>query len=274
MKHKTFRILSLVTLFILIFLSSIYDYFIKKDFKLSYRLIMKISPNFSLMILSFSYMFIYRITIYSSGILLSLLLCLIGDIFMGIYDPSITDTSKNQMIYILLGGSFFFLTRFLLVIVFATKPYKRVSLIEYGWKKVVFTHIFFSIPFLILGILNIWRDTSLTNIFVSAYIITSFGIPLSYSFLRIGALNNFEIQESKISSLFGFLGMILFNLSDILLFISLFTNWVKSYTLLISINIYWASMYLITISMVRSSEEYVEKGKDYYPLQFTSPPDF
>ena len=274
MKHKYFRILSLVALFIIILLSGIYDYIVKKDYKLSSRLIVKISPNFCLMILSFSYMFIYRATLYSCGVLLSLLLCLIGDIFMGIYDPSLIDISKNKMIYILLGGSFFFLSRVLLSIVFSIKPYKRVSLIEYGWKKVVFWHLFFSIPFIILSILNIWRDNSLTNLFVSLYILTSFGIPLSYSFLRIGALNNFEIQESRISSIFGFLGMLLFNLSDILLFISLFTDWVKNYTILISINIYWLSMYLITISMLRSPQEYVEKGKDYYPLQFTSPPDF
>jgi len=274
MKHKAFRILCLCALFIITILSGCYDYFVVKDYKLSLRIIVKTSPNLCLMVLTFSYIFIYRLTLYSCGTLLSLLLCLIGDICMAIFDPSLIDTSKNQMLYLILGGSFFFLARFVLTVILAIKPYKIISLIPYDKKQILISHIFFNIPFIILAILNLIRDTSLNSIFVSIYMVLGFGTPLSYSFLRIGALNSFEIQESRIASILAFLGIFLFNISDIILFICLFTNWLHKNIILFSINIYWISMYLISVSVVRSPEEYVEKGKDYYPVSFVSKTDF
>lgn len=260
MNHKIFRILCLSVLIGLIILSTVYDYFVRKNYNMPIKLVIKSAPMLCLMILDFSYIIIYRATLYSCGILLSLLLCLIGDLFMGVYDPSTVAATENSFLYLILSGSFFFTARILFTVILAIKPYKKVSLIRYDFRKILMSHICFSIPFLILGLLNITRDTSLNSIFVSLYIILGFGIPLSYSFLRIGALNDFEIQESKISSILGFLGILLFNASDIILFIVLFTNWLANYVVLISINLYWLSMYLMTISIVRSSEEYVERG--------------
>jgi len=73
-------------------------------------------------------------------------------------------------------------------------------------------------------------------------------------------VNDFEITESKTSCVFAFLGILFFNVSDLLLFICIFTDTFPSYVILIADNIYWLSMYLLTVSVVRSPYEYVEKG--------------
>ena len=241
MQHKTFRILSLSTLVIIISLACVYNYCITKKFDIGIILMLKSSPLFMLITLNASYVFIYRITLYSFGLLVFLILCLVGDFFMALY--------SNQFIYLIAGGSFFLTARILLIFILAFN-------IQYSLKTILLSHIGFSIIFIILGILNIVREPTTISILTSVYIILGFGIPLSYSYLRIGALN----QESKMSSLFAFLGILIFNISDLLLFICIFTDKFPSYVILISNNIYWLGIYLITISVVRSSEEYIEKG--------------
>jgi len=214
--------------------------------------------------LTFAYMFIYRVSIYSSIVLFSLFLCSIGDVLIGLYDPSVAYIYRSQTIYFVVGGICFFLARVLFCIMFMVKPYTKIDIIHYSWKKMLLSHILFMIPFIILGILNIVKETSFITISVFIYIFFGFGIQLSYAFLRIGVLK----EESKWSCIFGFIGMFLFNISDILLFISMYTNWVPTYVIPISDNVYWLAIYLICISIVRSSNEYIEKGK-LLPISFT-----
>lgn len=266
MEHRIFKIFGFFSLLIIIVLASVYDFLIIDKAGIGYRLAIKISPMIILTSLVFSYMIIYRSTLYSSIVLFSLFLCSLGDIFIGLYDPSAAYISRKQTIYFIVGGSCFFLTRFLYCIMFAIKPYKKFSIIIYPWKKLVLSHILFTIPFTILGILNMIKETSFITISVFIYMLFGFGVQLSYAFLRINTLD----EESKWSSIFGFIGMFLFNVSDILLFISMYTNWLPTCVMPISDNIYWIAIYLICISIVRSPYEYIEKGKSYLPISFTT----
>lgn len=265
MEHRIFKICGFSALLLIIVFASIYNCLVIINSGFEYRIVVKTCPMIILTFLIFGYMFIYRVSIYSSIILFSLFFCTLGDILIGIYDPSVAYISRNQTIYFIVGGSFFLIARVLFCIMFMFKPYRKVDIIRHSWKKMILSHIIFMIPFIVLGILNIVKETSFITISVFIYMFFGFGIQLSYAFLRIGALE----EESKWSSLFGFIGMFLFNISDILLFISMYTDWVPSYVTPISDNIYWLAIYLICISVVRSSNEYIEKGNSYIPISLT-----
>ena len=262
MQHRVFKILGFSALLVIFVFASIYNCLIIINAGFDYRIVIKSCPITTLILLVFSYMCVYRVTIYSSIILMSLHLCLFGDIFIGLYDPSASYIAKNEMTYFIVGGSCFFIARMLFGLAFVIKPYKKFSVIIHPWKKLLLSHLICVIPFTILGILNILRMVSFVNIAIFVYVFFGFGFQLSYAYLRI----NSDLEESKWSSIFGFIGMFLFNISDILLFISMYTDWVPIYVMPISDNIYWAAIYLISISVVRSPYEQIEMGKHYIPI--------
>ena len=266
MEHRIYKILAFASLLIIIVFASLYDCFEVINLASDYRIAIKVSPMIILMILTFTYMCIYRVTIYSSILLMSLFLCSLGDIFIGLYDPSVAYIDRNKMVYFIVGGSCFLITRLLFALMFAIEPYKKFKIILYSTQRLILSHVIFMIPFTIFGILNITRQSSFVTIALFLYMFFGFGIQLSYAFLRIGKLPD----ESIWSSIFAFIGMGLFNLSDILLFISMYTDWVPKYVTFISNNIYWVAIYLISISVVRSPHEYIEKGKTYLPISFTT----
>lgn len=269
MEHRIYKIFAFVQLLIIIVLATLYDCFSLMNIAFDYRLAIKILPMIALMILTFAYMYIYRVTIYSALLMLSLILCSLGDIFIGLYDPSVEYIDKNKTVYFLVGGSCFLTSRILLAVMFAIEPYKKFKIISHSWKSLLISHFLFMAPFTVLGILNIVRQTSFVTISLFLYMFFGFGIQLSYAFLRINKLPD----ESPWSCIFAFTGMLLFNLSDILLFISMYTDWVSSYVILISDDIYWLAMYLISISVVRCRYEYIEKGRAYLPISFTTETD-
>jgi len=264
MEHKLFKICSIISFIILIILAFLYDYFQEN---LEIKILLKILPMTLLLGLNLFYFIYYRITIYSFGIFITLFLCSFGDFFLGLYNSNSNsiDMKNSKIFYFILGGVFFFLSRIILFIIFMIKPYKKMSLILFPFKKLLISHIIFETPFIILIILLIIYEKSYMSIFISFYLGITFGFPWSNSFLRIKALNNNEKEETFSSGVFGFIGMTLFNISDIILLLSLL-NWIPSICGIISIHIYWLSMYFLVISIVRSSNEYIEKGKEILPL--------
>jgi len=269
MEHRIYKIFAFASFLILVVLATLYNCFSLMNIAFDYRIAIKILPMIVLMILTFVYMYIYRVTIYSVLLMFSLTLCSLGDIFLGLYDPSVEYIDKNKTVYLIVGGSCFLTTRVLFAVMFAIEPYKKFKIISHSWKALLTSHILFMIPFTILSILNIVRETSFVTIILFLYMFFGFGVQLSYAFLRINKLDD----ESIWSCIFAFIGMGLFNLSDILLFISMYTHWVPSYVTLISDDIYWLAMYLISISVVRCRYEYIEKGKAYLPISFTTETD-
>jgi hypothetical protein len=265
--HNSFRILSVLTLAMIIAIVGVYDYFIIMENNLSIQIFLKISPLVIMLILIFLYFIIYRLTIYSVLVMGSLFLCLLGDVFMALYDPSILN---ENYIYFILSGIFFLLARILLTFLFMIKPYKRIFFIKFPIKKLIISHVISFIIFLVLGILPLIYHVSFVSISIFLYLLFGFGFLTSYAFLRIGALKDYEIEESKTSCILAFLGISLFNKADIILLITMYTSLLPKHMVLVSDNIYWLSMYLLTISIVRSSEEHVEKGLTYFPLKLTT----
>lgn len=268
MHHKLFRISLILEAILLIALVVLYNYFAFTEINLEIKLLLKVFPLLSLMLIVILYFQIYRLTIYSLGILASLLFCVIGDFFVGLYQKETIFVSNEQSVYFILGGGFFLFARLLLCVVFIVKPYRNFSLIKFPYKKTFICHIIFVFPFIILGILELIYDQTLVSVSIFLYSFFGFGFTLSYSFLRIGQLSNnnsdseIEIEESKISSLVAFIGILLFNFSDIILILSLI-NIIPEFFIIISDNIYWLAMYLLTASIVRSSNELIEKGFEY-----------
>lgn len=272
MEHKLFKILSIVLFLISILFVTLYDYFVLIEDEVRLKIGLKVTPVLLNMLYITLYIFFYRLTIYSSVLLLSLFLCLLGDISLGVYDPSIKiihNIDKHDNLgYFLIGGCFFLLARLLLTLIFALRPYDRMILIHFQKKKLIISHVLFSAPFILLAIINLIFIKDLRSVGILIYIICSFGFPMSYAFLRM-LYPLQEILESFYSCLSAFIGISLFNLSDLLLFVYLLypssgntLNTINNPKVLdiISINIYWLALYLITISVIRSSFYTIEKG--------------
>lgn len=265
MQHKNFAFFATLTLAIVLILAGTYDCLVILHAPFVYKILVKIFPSMVLIGLNTVYVSIYRITLYSFFNFGALMLCLIGDIFLALYDPNIEDIVQSKNVYFILGGAVFLTARLLFCLTFMIKPYQKVSMIYHPIGKLVTCHIFFSLPWIVLGILNMIYKLDLFSICVFIYMLIGFGFPLSYAYLRIGAVDDFILCESHYSAFAAFLGILLFNISDILLFLALFLNSIPFYVNLISINIYWIGLYLLAIAVVRSPEEHIEKGKSLLP---------
>jgi hypothetical protein len=260
MQHLKFRILAGFLACLVIVFAGLYTNFTINHSTIDIRLGLKISPILSCILFIILYIFYYRLTIYSVFVLGSLFLCMFGDIFLGLYDPNIEDIVNNKMIYFILGGSFFMVARILLIVTFMIKPFSRISLIRHNKVNLMVSHIVFTFPFLCFAIFNCVRDPGFISFSTFVYLTFTFGLPQSYAYLRVDSLNNIEVTESVYSCYIAFIGITLFNISDILLIISMFTNWLPPNSALLSDNIYWIAIYLITISIIRTSDENLEKG--------------
>lgn len=265
MQHIKFRIFAGVLACLIATFSGLYIYFKLEDRDIGLRLGMKLSPVLSCMTYIALYIYFYRITIYSSFSLISLFFCMLGDLFLELYDPTIESVENGETyrtFYFILGGGFFMFARLLLMLIFMIKPFTRISLIRHRpIIKTILSHVIFTIPFLVLGTIIWIRESNFISGCTFVYLIVSFGLPASYAYLRIGALNSLEeTSESKVSCYIAFCGINIFNISDVLLIITMFTNWLPSYSGLISDVLYWLAMYLLTISVIRTSDENSENG--------------
>lgn len=267
MEHKKFRIIAIVIGILMIPPIVLNNYFHLAGQK---TLHIKTIPIFLCFLLSAIYFFLYKPTVFASLTSFALLFCLIGDVLLGLYDPNISGMSKEDKITILvLGGAFFLLARILYTISYMLKYTGKLQFINYPYRYVLI-HVVTVGGFTILGILTIIYLRNLISYFIFTYMLIGFGFPISYAFLKLYphlSINDKENNESRVSKYLSLIGILLFNLSDILLLIVLFTNWIPTFVLVISEDIYWLSMFLISLSIVRYKSEREELGDIYLPLQ-------
>ena len=259
MEHKVFRIFGLTVFLLTLLFAILYDVFTIKYHEFYGKLMIKLLPTFFMMSIPIFYYIYYRITIYSLFIHITLFFFLLGDIFIGLYDSTIPYNSILQTynnIYLILGGSSFLFGRFLILFAMMLYPASRFKMIKYETSTLLIIHFIFVIPSIAISFLFINKEKVLITISVILYIVLGFGFQLSYSFLRISTID----WESKYSSIFAFIGVFLFNLSDFLLLMTMFTKYFPSYFILLADNIYWLSILLLAISVVRSPYVLVEKG--------------
>jgi len=261
MQHKTFGTLSIFCLGINAILASLYSYGIITNIYLS--ILLKSSPLILLILLTISYFFLYRLNIYALIVLIILFLCLTGDVFMSLYPKIFISFTDERIYYIVIAGISFFSARLLLCVLFSVIPYRKSKCIKYPLNKLIISHFLFTTPGIIFGTLYLVYNVSFISISFFVYTLVGFGIPLSYSFLRIFS----EVEETYFSKIVASISVLLFNISDLFLMITML-GLLPSFVELISINIYWFSMYLLTISIVRSSDENIEKGIEYIPTFF------
>lgn len=260
MEHKAFRIFASFILLVILSIIVIFNVFSILYNEFYGKLALKLAPIFCMMSIPLFYYFYYRITLYSLFIHLMLFFCLLGDLFLGLYDPNVAELTLFKNIYVILGGVSFLFARMLILLAVILYPASRFKLIKYDLISSIVSHILFNIPFVGLSFIFYFNTPNRTiAIFIMSYIILGFGVQTSYTFLRINTIE----WESKISSIFGFIGIMLFNISDFILLITMFASLFPLYCILIADNIYWVSMFFLTISIIRSPHTLEEKGKKY-----------
>lgn len=257
--HKIFRISCIISLVLIIITAIIYfvvDSIIDK-------FILKPIP---LLILIFNigyYFIIYRVHIYAMLLEGGFILCLIGDILLMFYIPTIP--KYNKPILLIVGGGSFFIARILFCLIFLIYPYRDVPerIIKSSVIKLILSGV---IPLILSICLVSYFSNTIPEktlvILLSLYIILM-NLQLWLSLLRIKGFG----EESMISQIFGFVGTLFFNVSDILLFVNLFSSVVISDE--ITMSFYWLGMYILMISVVRSSNFEREKksvcSSELYP---------
>lgn len=251
MEHFTFRIGCLLVLITSIIGASLYTDFSLKHRDINLIVGMKSIPVASMILLNIWYFVCYRVTIYSGLMLAFLTTCLIGDVMLGF---------DNDTLFIV-GGASFFIGRIVLTILFALKP-KQCKCIRHCFCRSLMSNTINTAVYFVIGLCFLIYNGTLKSTLYFLYITIGLSLPSSYSFLRIYGLEH----ESKISCWIGFIGTLLYNISDILLLAaSDFKHVFPEYTHLISNWIYWVGIYLITLSLIRSNSEETEK-LGYYQL--------
>ena len=261
MEHKLFKILSLIALGLVTLSGSLYIYYSVTNEKLYVLVILKALPAFILLLLDAFYMIHYKTTIFSTLLGFFLIFCLAGDVFLALYE--------KHKFYLILGGGSFLAGRLLLTANFIIFPHD-LEIIKFPPIRhfvVIFTSVSF---FLVLGVINLLYNYGLIGILMLVYSGLGMGLPLGYSILRIGST-----EESPLSTILSFVGVSLFNISDILLIVGIeFPKRFAPYFILYTDIIYWIAIYLITISVIRTNNEDVEREGFYQLPTFYVPRDY
>jgi hypothetical protein len=191
----------------------------------------------------FVHLLLYPPTRYLIFILLSLILFLLGDIFIQIYDQPFENFIDNPASYAILAGSCYFLARILLTIIFALRD--GTEIIEIARKVVCFSHFLFTVPYLAFGITFLCLRPSYITGFIFIY------LSLSFSFLQSYALMRF-IKEKGISPL---ISVSLLNFSHVMIISLMYNKSIPQLLKLLATNTYWVSMFLLTTSILSSNIE-------------------
>lgn len=243
-QHKTFKINSIIVAVVSAISSGLFIYFsVKNYFDVKTDIIFKIIPLISMNCLILLYMMSYEANLYGILSIISTMLCLLGDVFL-----ELDYTRKPYFFYI--GGVCFFISRIIWAVNFNLYDKK---IIKYPNLKFYLIHGLCLSMFIGLGTALFVFDISLFNGLLLGYVILGMPIPLSSALLRINRLEHEAISATSLA----FIGMLLFNISDLMLF---------SYLLLkldpkvhyASLIIYWISMYMLSISVLRTDGELKE----------------
>ncbi len=257
-EHPRFTILALISLIFVLLIVCLYGYnVIIYPSKLNIRFGLKPVPLSILIANVLFYFTIYRIHIYALLIGFSFLFCLIGDILLMFYIPTI-EKYKN-ILFLIFGGISFFIARVIMSLAYGIYPFKnnnnKEQCIDMNIKKIALIGLAIFIWIMSMCIyfpLNMSTNT-IMKILIPTYFIVM-GINLSMSLFRIKGFQ----EETLRSQLFAVIGTVLFTASDNLLFWNLFIYEVQ-YGDIISITLYWIGMYFIMISIVRTASVLDEK---------------
>ena len=269
MNHKAFTISSLILLIIIIPIVTLYNYYtITLPTNTTIRFALKPIPV-SLMVLNiFIYFRIYRMHIYAMLVSGGLLFCLLGDILLMFYIPTLIPVipEYNNIIFLIVGGISFFIGRGIMTLAFSVYPYRgsEVRHLKYGPAKLILSMLIsfsYTTWLFIYFILNM-SGSIVMKALVPIYFIMM-GLQLFMSLMRTRGFDD----ETLRSQIFSVLGTALFNISDTLLFWDIFMSPIK-YGSNISITLYWVGMFLISVSVVRGKNYETETlgSVSYLPL--------
>lgn len=237
-----------------------YDYYIiTQPENLTVHFVLKPVPLTCMLVIAISYLLLYGSNIYGIFMTSSLVLCLLGDVLLMLYIPEVPEYSYK--VVLLVGGGSFFIARLFLLLGFSLHPnnlkcYKSVEsqrsynscseLGRWGVIKLILagtTSILYTIGIMTYFILH----TTGVLQFVLPFYCSMMGLNLFTAMLRV---REFPEDETLSSQLKGTFGIILFTLSDTILFFDLFTHNVI-YGNVVAISLYWIGMYFLTISLKR-----------------------
>lgn len=255
-EHKRFTILALLSLICIFMIIGLYDYnTVVYPNKLNVRFGLKPIPLSILIADVLFYFIIYRMHTYALLIGISFSFCLIGDILLMFYIPSIE--RYNNILFLIFGGISFFVARVIISLAYGVYPFKsnKEYCIDMNIKKIVLIGIF---TFIWTTVMCVYFTLNMNSgvvmkILLPIYFIMM-GVNLSMSLLRVKGFT----EETLRSQLFAVMGTVLFTASDSILFWNLFINEIP-YGDVISITMYWVGMYFIMISIVRTSSALDEK---------------
>lgn len=212
-------------------------------------IIYKAGPLSVLILQSILYLILRKRSLYNILISVSFLFCLLGDVLLGLYEPD------SSVMYFLCGGGSFLIAR--IIMVFAFVLHLKDGSVKYIDIKLKSYVVY---PSVLTGIgLYIYLTNDIKNyLMVISLLIYIISMIIDNIFVttRIG------FNNCIVSPIIGTIGVLLFNVADGLLFVNMFALDI-SYLDLISINIYWISMFLIGLSF--TTEKY-EPEISYFPL--------
>lgn len=254
--HKYFNILALVSFFVLIPIVSLYNYYHYHNNTFAVY-ILKPIPIVILMIGVIFYFAIYKMHIYPLFVLFYFIFNLLGDVLLMLYSP------VNKP-YLIVGGISFAIGRLIMSAAFILYPFRVSKTYKINTTRIKILLSGFVSGSWTIGLciyFCIYVDDLLMKILLPGYFIVM-GINLFMALVRI---NGYDL-ETLSSQLLGALGTILFNISDTLLFWNLFIHEIK-YGDAVSITLYWVSMYIIMLSIVRTNSP--SKEKNNFNLYYT-----
>jgi len=183
-----------------------------------------------------------------------LLFCLIGDILLMFYIPTIPE--YNNKLFLMIGGFSFFIARLVISVNFYIYPYRNkqiyISLNVRQFSVGLIISLVYTIFFSFFFTIKI--ENLVMRIMICFYILLT-GFQLFSSIIRV---NGFK-EESLLPQLLGVLFTVCFNISDIILFWNIFLTPLRAGEN-VAICFYWLGMYLLTISIVRNKSYTIEKN--------------
>ena len=249
--HILFRSISTVSLVLVLVSASSYFYAEYQGYHM-YQIFLKGIPNLIMMFQVVSYFLIYKAHPYASYIGISLLLCTFGDIFLDFYT---SNAPNSHYMFFVVGGICFVLARITMIVAFTKYPYcssDSYKMIYNIKKTLILAFIILGLEIMLASYLFVFLYCRLIYLVLIYTIIMA--LQLFFSLIRVGGF----IGESKKSQILAVFGTILFNLSDIMLFVNIFGEFRYAINI-ISLSAYWLGLYLITISIVRVKNDDFEK---------------
>ena len=251
--NRPYLFLSVISLILILVVTGLYDYYIITQPTNNFaRYILKPIPNILLIIQIIIYTMKYERSTYALLTDLYVSLCLIGDVLLMIYVKG-----SGEIEYMIIGGAAFLLARVVMSINFLipshtnTNPKIKIRCVT------MLISISIAVSYLLCLIVGLFytgikEDAGNDFIYVSLIVyFISMAFQLGAAIIRVKGFKD-ELVSSQLISLGG---TVLFNISDNILIYDIFMGDIfpanPAYAGALSITMYWISMWLIAVSIVR-----------------------